>query len=82
MWLEFSRSLTSLNFNCKLDIPVFHGFQFDVWSYVSQMEEKVKEIVEIKQRSLAEESQKTLEVLKERYLLVCYCKLFVYSVYT
>ena len=41
------------------------------------MEEKVKEIVEIKQRSLAEENQKTLEVLKERYL-VCYCKcLFV-----
>ena len=30
------------------------------------MEEKVKEIVEIKQRSLAEENQKTLEVLKER----------------
>lgn len=35
-----------------------------------QMEEKVREIVEIKQRSLAEENQKTLEVLKEReYLL-------------
>lgn len=32
------------------------------------MEEKVKEIVEMKQRSLAEENQKTLEVLKERYL--------------
>lgn len=31
------------------------------------MEEKVKEVVEIKQRSLAEENQKTLEVLKERY---------------
>ncbi|KAJ6359057.1 hypothetical protein OIU76_000714 [Salix suchowensis] len=31
-----------------------------------QMEEKVKEIVEMKQRSLAEENQKTLEVLKER----------------
>lgn len=31
------------------------------------MEEKVKEIVEIKQRSLAEENQKTLEALKERY---------------
>ncbi|CAI9113612.1 OLC1v1014245C1 [Oldenlandia corymbosa var. corymbosa] len=31
-----------------------------------QMEEKVKEIVEIKQRSLAEENQKSLEVLKER----------------
>ncbi|CAL5442184.1 unnamed protein product [Camellia sinensis] len=31
-----------------------------------QMEEKVKEIVEIKQRSLAEENQKTLELLKER----------------
>ncbi|KAF6147118.1 hypothetical protein GIB67_036837 [Kingdonia uniflora] len=31
-----------------------------------QMEEKVKEIVEIKQRSLAEDNQKTLEVLKER----------------
>ncbi|KAL7160999.1 hypothetical protein ACSBR2_041614 [Camellia fascicularis] len=30
-----------------------------------QMEEKVKEIVEIKQRSLAEENQKTLELLKE-----------------
>lgn len=34
------------------------------------MEEKVKEIVEIKQRSLAEENQKTLEVLKERYLVI------------
>lgn len=34
------------------------------------MEEKVKEIVEIKQRSLAEENQKTLEILKERYLLL------------
>lgn len=32
------------------------------------MEEKVKEIVEIKQRSLAEENQKTLEVLKDRYV--------------
>ncbi|KAG8661522.1 hypothetical protein MANES_01G012900v8 [Manihot esculenta] len=31
-----------------------------------QMEEKVKEIVEMKHRSLAEENQKTLEVLKER----------------
>ncbi|KAJ0047729.1 hypothetical protein Pint_16434 [Pistacia integerrima] len=31
-----------------------------------QTEEKVKEIVEIKQRSLAEENQKMLEVLKER----------------
>ncbi|KAH1091584.1 hypothetical protein J1N35_018841 [Gossypium stocksii] len=31
-----------------------------------QMEEKVKEIVEMKQRSLAEENQKTLEVLKDR----------------
>ncbi|CAM6089630.1 unnamed protein product [Calypogeia fissa] len=31
-----------------------------------QMEEKVKETVEMKQRSLAEENQKTLEVLKER----------------
>lgn len=31
-----------------------------------QMEEKVKEIVEIKQRSLAEENQKMLEVLKDR----------------
>lgn len=36
--------------------------------FTIQMEEKVKEIVEIKQRSLAEENQKTLEVLKERYL--------------
>ncbi|XP_009408262.2 protein CASP isoform X1 [Musa acuminata AAA Group] len=35
-----------------------------------QMEEKVREIVEIKQRSLAEENQKTLEVLKERELLL------------
>ncbi|XP_042445944.1 protein CASP-like isoform X1 [Zingiber officinale] len=35
-----------------------------------QMEEKVREIVEIKQRSLAEENQKTLEVLKERELLM------------
>lgn len=31
------------------------------------MEEKVKEIVEIKHRNLAEENQKTLEILKERY---------------
>lgn len=31
-----------------------------------QMEEKVKELVEMKQRSLAEENQKMLEVLKER----------------
>ncbi|KAL2246247.1 UNVERIFIED_CONTAM: Protein CASP, partial [Sesamum indicum] len=30
-----------------------------------QMEEKVKEIVDIKQRNLAEENQKTMEVLKE-----------------
>ncbi|KMZ66012.1 putative Protein CASP [Zostera marina] len=35
-----------------------------------QMEEKIKEVVEIKQRSLAEENQKTLEVLKERELLL------------
>ncbi|XP_059299811.1 protein CASP [Lycium ferocissimum] len=35
-----------------------------------QMEEKVKEVVEIKQRSLAEENQKTLEVLKEREQLL------------
>ncbi|GFZ12213.1 CCAAT-displacement protein alternatively spliced product [Actinidia rufa] len=35
-----------------------------------QMEEKVKEIVEIKQRSLAEENQKTLDVLKEREQLL------------
>ncbi|XP_019163228.1 PREDICTED: protein CASP-like isoform X3 [Ipomoea nil] len=35
-----------------------------------QMEEKVKEIVEIKQRSLAEENQKTMEVLKEREQLM------------
>nr|GMC73934.1 protein CASP-like [Ipomoea batatas] len=34
------------------------------------MREKVKEIVEIKQRSLAEENQKTLEVLKEREQLL------------
>lgn len=33
------------------------------------MEEKVKEIVEIKQRNLAEENQKTMEVLKERYYI-------------
>ncbi|KAI4998385.1 hypothetical protein ZWY2020_053727 [Hordeum vulgare] len=31
-----------------------------------QMEEKVREMVEMKQRSLAEDSQKTLEVLKDR----------------
>lgn len=31
-----------------------------------QMEEKVREIVEMKQRSLAEENQKTLEVLNDR----------------
>ncbi|KAL5544731.1 hypothetical protein UlMin_008515 [Ulmus minor] len=35
-----------------------------------QMEERVKEIVEIKQRSLAEDNQKTLEVLKEREQLL------------
>lgn len=35
------------------------------------MEEKVREIVEMKQRSLAEENQKTLEVLKERYFFSC-----------
>eukprot|EP01018_Ginkgo_biloba_P035794 Gb_08469 [translate_table: standard] len=35
-----------------------------------QMEEKVKEIVDIKQRTLAEENQKTLEVLKERERLL------------
>lgn len=35
-----------------------------------QMEEKVKEIVEINKRSLAEENQKTLEVLKERYTIL------------
>ncbi|XP_057415516.1 protein CASP-like [Lotus japonicus] len=35
-----------------------------------QMEEKVKEIVEIKQRNLAEENQKTLEILKEREQLL------------
>ncbi|XP_052179854.1 protein CASP [Diospyros lotus] len=35
-----------------------------------QMEEKVKEIVEIKQRNLAEENQKTMEVLKEREQLL------------
>jgi homeobox protein cut-like len=34
------------------------------------MEEKVKETVEMKQRSLAEDSQKTLEVLKERFILI------------
>ncbi|PHT46160.1 Protein CASP [Capsicum baccatum] len=34
------------------------------------MEEKVKQIVEIKQHSLAEENQKTLEVLKEREQLL------------
>lgn len=33
------------------------------------MEDKVKEIVEIKQRSFAEENQKVLEVLTERYVL-------------
>jgi homeobox protein cut-like len=31
-----------------------------------QMEEKVREMVEMKQRSLAEDSQKTLEALKDR----------------
>ncbi|KAH0977728.1 hypothetical protein GBA52_027447 [Prunus armeniaca] len=35
-----------------------------------QMEDKVKEIVEIKQRSFAEENQKMLEVLKEREQLL------------
>lgn len=34
-----------------------------------KMEEKVKEIVEIKQRNLAEDNQKTMEVLKERYYI-------------
>lgn len=36
------------------------------------MEEKVREMVEMKQRSLAEDSQKTLEALKDRY-----CELMV-----
>jgi hypothetical protein len=47
------------------------------------MEEKVKEIVEMKQRSLAEENQKSLEALNERYsiclgrtLLFMICLLF------
>lgn len=31
------------------------------------MEEKVREMVEMKQRSMAEDSQKTLEALKDRY---------------
>ncbi|XP_011620336.1 protein CASP isoform X2 [Amborella trichopoda] len=35
-----------------------------------QMEEKVKEIVEMKQRSLAEENQKTLDLLEERQRLL------------
>ncbi|XP_078441151.1 protein CASP [Wolffia australiana] len=35
-----------------------------------QMEEKVRELVEMKQRSLTEENQRTLEVLKERELLL------------
>ncbi|PHU15309.1 Protein CASP [Capsicum chinense] len=39
-------------------------------SRVKLMEEKVKQIVEIKQHSLAEENQKTLEVLKEREQLL------------
>jgi len=30
------------------------------------MEEKIKEVVEIKQRNLAEENQKTMELLKDR----------------
>lgn len=34
------------------------------------MEEKVKEMVEMKQRSLAEDNQKTLEALKERYFII------------
>lgn len=33
------------------------------------MEEKVKDIVEIKQQSLEQENDKTLEMLKERYLI-------------
>ncbi|CAN6479979.1 unnamed protein product [Victoria cruziana] len=35
-----------------------------------QMEEKIKELVEVKQRSLAEENQKTLDVLKDREILL------------
>ncbi|CAM8924128.1 unnamed protein product [Rhodiola kirilowii] len=35
-----------------------------------QMEEKVKELVEINKRSLAEENQKTLDVLKEREMIL------------
>jgi len=31
------------------------------------VEEKVREMVELKQRSMAEDSQKTLEALKDRY---------------
>lgn len=41
------------------------------------MEEKVKEIVEIKQRNLAEENQKTMEVLKERYYIHCELKCYL-----
>lgn len=37
------------------------------------MEEKIKEVVEIKQRNLAEENQKTMELLKDRY------KIFFFS---
>jgi homeobox protein cut-like len=33
------------------------------------MEEKIKEIVEMNKRSLAEENQKMLEVLKDRFAL-------------
>lgn len=49
------------------------------------MEEKVKETVEIKQRSLAEENQKAFELIKERYYpqlfswnFLCICVLAVF----
>lgn len=51
-------------FYCFLGI--YLGFFFFV---LLKMEEKVKEIVDIKQRNLAEENQKTMEVLKERYYI-------------
>jgi homeobox protein cut-like len=40
------------------------------------MEEKVREMVEMKQRSMTEDSQKTLEALKERYANKHYVKQF------
>ena len=54
--------------------PIFdYNGEVEAYNIICTLvQEKVKEIVEIKHRNLAEENQKTLEILKERYLLA-YC---------